>query len=73
MAQHKKRLLLNNLAVDISAIHAYCIMRSPESKLVLILVYYFIQSYHVSVFLEKYVLLCEMVGVLNSVSQMERK
>ncbi|XP_019332334.2 doublecortin domain-containing protein 1 [Alligator mississippiensis] len=31
MAQHKKRLLLNNLAVDISAIHAYCIMRSPES------------------------------------------
>uniref|UniRef100_A0A674HUE9 Doublecortin domain containing 1 n=1 Tax=Terrapene triunguis TaxID=2587831 RepID=A0A674HUE9_9SAUR len=26
MAQHKKRLLLNNLASDISAIHAYCIM-----------------------------------------------
>ncbi|CAM5121103.1 unnamed protein product [Eretmochelys imbricata] len=30
MAQHKKSLLLNNLASDISAIHAYCIMRNPE-------------------------------------------
>ncbi|CAM4567885.1 unnamed protein product [Lepidochelys olivacea] len=30
MAQHKKSLLLDNLASDISAIHAYCIMRNPE-------------------------------------------
>ncbi|EMP28101.1 Doublecortin domain-containing protein 5 [Chelonia mydas] len=30
MAQYEKSLLLNNLASDISAIHAYCIMRNPE-------------------------------------------
>ncbi|XP_075783900.1 doublecortin domain-containing protein 1 isoform X4 [Pelodiscus sinensis] len=30
MAQHKKRLLLNNLASDIAAIHAYCTMRKHE-------------------------------------------
>ncbi|XP_067388214.1 doublecortin domain-containing protein 1 [Emydura macquarii macquarii] len=30
VAQHKKRVLLNNLASDISAIRAYCIMRNPE-------------------------------------------
>uniref|UniRef100_A0A8C4VHJ2 Doublecortin domain containing 1 n=1 Tax=Gopherus evgoodei TaxID=1825980 RepID=A0A8C4VHJ2_9SAUR len=40
MAQHKKRLLLNNLMSDISAIHAYCIMRNPESKHLVILVHY---------------------------------
>lgn len=39
MAQHEKSLLLNNLASDISAIHAYCIMRNPEGKHLVILLH----------------------------------